>query len=166
MFMCARMRSIGRGSSTTLCICTILRLGESSTFTQIGAKVDINTINFDSKIVLVRNEVDYRNPARFADALNVYSRISAIKNTSFIFEGMLERDSTGEIIAENVAVHVWLNHKTNAPTPVPDEFRKLVQSFEGERLHHSMARNYRLSSYDFFRSIQKPFAKRKHHSDL
>ena len=107
-------------------------VGRIEYLNQIGAKVDINTINFESKVVLVRNEVDYRNPARLGDAINVYSRVSAIKNTSFIFEGMLERDSTGEVLAENVAVHVWLNHKTNAPTPVPNEFRRLVQSFEGE----------------------------------
>ena len=98
----------------------------------IGAKVDINTINNESNVVLARNEIDYRSPARYGDTINVYSRISAIKNTSFIFEGLLERGSNGEIIAENVAVHVWLNHKTNLPTPVPDDFRKLVQRFEGE----------------------------------
>jgi acyl-CoA thioester hydrolase len=98
----------------------------------IGAKVDINTINNESKVVLARNEIDYRTPARYGDTINVYSRISAIKNTSFIFEGLLERNSSGEIIAENVAVHVWLNHKTNLPMPVPDDFRKLAQRFEGE----------------------------------
>ncbi len=98
----------------------------------IGAKVDINTINSESKVVLARNEIDYRTPARYGDTINVYSRISVIKNTSFIFEGLLERSSSGEVIAENVAVHVWLNHKTNAPMPVPDYFRKLVQRYEGE----------------------------------
>ena len=98
----------------------------------IGAKVDINTINSESKVVLARNEIDYRTPARYGDTINVYSRISVIKNTSFIFEGLLERSSSGEVIAENVAVHVWLNHKTNAPMPVPDDFRKLVQRYEGE----------------------------------
>ncbi len=98
----------------------------------IGAKVDVNTINSESKVVLARNEVDYRTPARYGDTINVHSRISAIKNTSFIFEGLLERSSSGEIIAENVAVHVWLNPKTNTPMPVPNEFRKLVQRLEGE----------------------------------
>ncbi len=98
----------------------------------IGATVDINTINHESKIVIARNELDYRAPARYGDTINVYSRISAIKKSSFIFEGLLERSSDGKIIAENVAVHVWLNHKTDAPVPVPNDFRKLVQRFEGE----------------------------------
>jgi len=98
----------------------------------VGARVDINTINHESKIVIARNELDYHAPARYGNAINVYSRISAIKNTSFIFEGLLERSSDGTIIAENVAVHVWLNHKTDVPMPVPTDFRKLVQRFEGE----------------------------------
>jgi len=98
----------------------------------IGAKVDINTINNQSKVVLARNEIDYRVAARYGDTLNVYSRISSIKNTSFIFEGLLERESDGTTIAENVAVHVWLNDKTNRPMSVPDDFRKLAQKYEGE----------------------------------
>ncbi len=99
---------------------------------EIGAKVDVRSINRESKIVLARNEIDYMAPAIHGDSINVYSRISVIKNSSFIFEGFLERDSTKEILAENVAVHVWLNHSTNSPKPVPDEFRKRVQQYEGE----------------------------------
>ena len=99
---------------------------------RIGAKVDINTINRESKVVLARNEIDYITPARFGDSLIVRSRVSVIKNTSFIFEGMLEHEKSGEVVAENVAVHVWLNPATNSPTPVPDDFRKLVRQFEGD----------------------------------
>jgi acyl-CoA thioester hydrolase len=97
----------------------------------LGAKVDVNSINHESKVVLARNEVDYRTPARFGDKITVYSRISLIKTSSFIFEGILERDATQEVVAENVAVHVWLDDKTNAPMTVPQEFRRLVQKFEG-----------------------------------
>lgn len=107
-------------------------VGRIEYLNRIGAKVDVNAINTSSKVVLARNELDYVTPARFGDTLNVYSRISSIRNSSFIFEGFLERDSTKEIVAENVAVHVWLDPRSNAPTPVPDDFRKLVQRFEGE----------------------------------
>src|SRR5271169_2866077 len=82
-------------------------IGRIEYLNTIGAKVDMNTINHESKVVLARNEVNYQTPARYGDTINVYSRISAIKNSSFIFEGILERDATGELIAENVAVHVW-----------------------------------------------------------
>lgn len=107
-------------------------IGRIEYLNRIGAKVDINAINNNAKVVLVRSEVDYVSPARYGDTLDVYSRISSIRNSSFIFEGILERDGTTAIVAENVAVHVWLNPHTGAPMPVPDDFRKLVQSFEGK----------------------------------
>jgi len=107
-------------------------IGRIEYLNTIGAKVDINTINHEAKVVLARNEIDYRSPARYGDTITIYSRISAIKNSSFIFEGILERVATREILAENVAVHVWLNHKTNASMPVPNDFRKLVQRYEGK----------------------------------
>ena len=72
------------------------------------------------------------------------------RSTSFIFEGLLERSSDGKIIAENVAVHVWLNHKTDVPVPVPNDFRKLVQRFEGEHCMYPVASNYCLRDYDKF----------------
>ncbi len=108
-------------------------LGRIEYLNTIGAKIDINSINTVSKVLLARNEIDYRSPARYGDTINVYSRVSAINNSSFIFEGLLERDANGDRLAENVAVHVWMNHTRNVPMPVPDEFRRLVQRFEGER---------------------------------
>jgi acyl-CoA thioesterase FadM len=62
----------------------------------------------------------------------VYSRISAIRNTSFDFEGILENAVTKEIIGENKAIHVWLDPRTNKPTPVPQDFRNLARKFEGD----------------------------------
>ncbi len=98
----------------------------------IGATVDLNSINSDSRVVLVRNEIDYLAPAKFDDLLTVYTRISFIKNSSFAMEGIVERASTGERIVENVAYHVWLDPETNKSKPVPDAMRRLVQSFEGD----------------------------------
>ena len=99
---------------------------------QLGAKVDLNTINSSSRVVLVRNEIDYNAPARFDELLTVYTRISFIKNTSFGMEGILEKKESGEHVAENVAYHVWLDPSTHLPRPVPDDFRKLIQSYEGK----------------------------------
>ena len=98
----------------------------------LGAKVDLNTINSSSRVVLVRNEIDYNAPARFDELLTIYTRISFIKNTSFGMEGILEKKETGERVAENVAYHVWLDPATHRPRPVPDDFRKLIQAYEGE----------------------------------
>lgn len=98
----------------------------------LGIKVDINTIQHESRVVVARNEIDYRSPARFGETIDVYTRISFIHKTSFAFEGILEEATTHRRIGENVSIHVWLDHRTGTPMPVPDDFRRIVQRFEGE----------------------------------
>ena len=99
---------------------------------QLGIPISMNSILGDSKVVLVRNEIDYKSPAFFDDLLNVYTRITFIRHSSFAMEGILERAATGQIVAENVAFHVWLDPATDGPRPVPDTFRRSVQAYEGE----------------------------------
>ncbi len=97
----------------------------------LGIKLDIRGINGNSKVVLVRNEIDYKSPARFDDLLTVYSRTVFIRNTSFAMEGLIERTSTGELIANNTAYHVWLDPTTDRPKTVGQEFRRMVERYEG-----------------------------------
>ncbi|MCI0707734.1 MAG: acyl-CoA thioesterase [Ignavibacteriae bacterium] len=106
-------------------------VGRIEYFKHIGLAVDMQSITGSSKIVLVRNEIDYKLPARFDDLLNIFTRVSFIKNTSFGVEGILEREGTGEIIAENIAYHVWLDPSTDRPVSVPEHFRGIVRKFEG-----------------------------------
>jgi acyl-CoA thioester hydrolase len=100
----------------------------------IGVKVTMESIQGDARVVLVRNELNYRASARFDDLLTVYSRISYINDTSFGFEGLMEESAGGILIADNVAVHVWLDPATGAPVRVNDEFRAKVRHFEGENV--------------------------------
>ena len=97
----------------------------------LGARVDLNSINNDAKVVLVRNEIDYRAPARFDELLNVYTRTAFIHDSSFMMEGILENASTKQLIAENKAYHVWLDPTTAKSRRVPDKFRSLVRKYEG-----------------------------------
>ncbi len=98
----------------------------------LGATVDMNTIQGNGKVVLVRNEIDYESPAFFDELLNIYTRVSLIKNTSFVMEGMMEKSEGGQFVSHNIAYHVWLDPITNRPKTIADEFRMLVQKFEGE----------------------------------
>ena len=97
----------------------------------LGAKVDMQSINGHSKVVLVRNEIDYKAPASFDQILDVYTRTSFIKNTSFAMESLIENAQSGELIAANVAYHVWLDSLTGVPTTIGNEFRSLIAAFEG-----------------------------------
>ncbi len=107
----------------------------------IGVKIEYGSIQKESKVVLVRNEINYRSPARFDDALEVRTRISSIGRTSFTFEGLMTEAATGRLIAENVAVHVWLDPLSEAPSRVGDEFRRKVVAFEGEGRVANLFRN-------------------------
>lgn len=100
---------------------------------RIGALVNVTAINNESRVVLVRNEINYLKPARLGEELRVHTRTSWIRHTSFAMEGLIERPSTGEIIVENVAIHAWLDPHADVSIPVPESFRELVRRFEGER---------------------------------
>lgn len=100
----------------------------------LGVKIDINSIKHDYRVVLVRNEIDYESPAVFDELLNIYTRISTIRNTSFTFEGYIEEAQTGRLVARNVAVHVWIDPVSNRPTRVSDEFRQIVRKYEGNNV--------------------------------
>jgi acyl-CoA thioester hydrolase len=100
----------------------------------VGVAVDSSKINNEAKVVIVRNELDYNAPARFDDLLNVFIRLSYIRNSSFAFEGIIENALTGVLVAENRAIHVWLDPETNEPKRVDDDFRRLIQVFEGDNL--------------------------------
>lgn len=100
-------------------------------FRELGLRIDVGTIQHANKMILVRNEINYRSPARFDDLLDVYTRISAIKNTSFVTEGLLFDHGSGRVVGENVAVHVWLDPKTDRPVTINNAFRKAVRRFEG-----------------------------------
>jgi acyl-CoA thioester hydrolase len=106
-------------------------LGRVAFFRAMGASLDLNNINGSAKVVLVRNEIDLRAPARFDEALTVHTRIRSIRNSSFVMEGLIERRSDRAVIAENVATHVWLDPATNRPTRVPEEFRNRARTLEG-----------------------------------
>ncbi|HTY58509.1 MAG TPA: thioesterase family protein [Bacteroidota bacterium] len=98
---------------------------------QIGVPVNVEAIRGESRVVVARNEIDYITPARFGEELEVLTRVAAIGNSSFTFEGMIEAVGEGRQVARNVSVHVWLDGQSGAPVRVGDDFRRRVAGFEG-----------------------------------
>lgn len=106
-------------------------IGRVEYLKNLGVRIDINSIQHKYKVVLVRNEINYKSPAIFDELLDVHTRVSSIRNTSFAFEAYIEETATKRLIAENVAIHVWFDPMTNKPMRVSDEFRQLARNFEG-----------------------------------
>jgi acyl-CoA thioester hydrolase len=79
---------------------------------------------------IVRNEINYKSHARYDDELNIYSRISYIKNSSFGYDHLVENNRTGEIIAEGSGVIAQVDPVTRKSAPLNDHFINAVQNFE------------------------------------
>ncbi|MDH4070895.1 MAG: acyl-CoA thioesterase, partial [Ignavibacteria bacterium] len=78
----------------------------------MGVQINLEAIRKESLIVVARNEIDYLSPARYGETLKILTRISEIRNSSFIFEGIIESGGDGRRIAENRSFHVWLDEET------------------------------------------------------
>jgi len=79
---------------------------------------------------VVRNEINYYDHARFDDQLNIYTRISFIKNSSFGFEHLIENESTKKIIADGQGVIVQVDPKTHKSFPLQEDFYEKVKRYE------------------------------------
>lgn len=104
----------------------------------LGVRIDLESVAAESRVVLVRNEIDYRSPARFDDLLTVETRVAAIGDSSFVFKGIIRQAKGGRVVAENTAVHVWLDPATDAPVSVSDDFRRKVKKFEGKSVRRGL----------------------------
>ncbi|HKJ81675.1 MAG TPA: thioesterase family protein [Ignavibacteriaceae bacterium] len=79
---------------------------------------------------MARNEINYIKPAFFDDELNIYTRISYIKNSSFGYEHIVEREKDGELLAEGKGVLVHVDPVTKRSTKLSDEFYAKVLQFD------------------------------------
>ncbi|HSW55452.1 MAG TPA: thioesterase family protein [Ignavibacteriaceae bacterium] len=85
----------------------------------------------DGKIFfMVRNEINYRSHAYYDDVLDVYSRISYIKNSSFGYDHLIIKQKTGEVIVDGKGVVVYVDPKTRKSISLPDNFIQKVKAFE------------------------------------
>ncbi len=85
----------------------------------------------DNKLFyVVRNEINYKDHARFDEELNIYSRISYIKNSSFGFEHLIVKSKENVIVADGSGVIVCVDPSTKKSTPLSKEFYEKISEFE------------------------------------
>lgn len=81
---------------------------------------------------MVRNEINYKDHARFDDELNIYTKIVYIRNSSFGFEHVVENNKTKKIIADGAGVLVHVDPESRKASPLPEFFYEKVKAFEGD----------------------------------
>jgi len=102
---------------------------------QLGFKLlPGGTFDNGIKVLVKRNEITYHFPARIDDLIDVFTRVSYIKNSSFCFEHLLINPETNKLYCFNKSIQVNLNPDTNLPERIPDKYRKLFEDFEGRDL--------------------------------
>ncbi len=79
---------------------------------------------------MVRNEINYKGHARFDDELNIYTKVSYIKNSSFGFDHLVENVTSKQIIADGKGVVAQINGRTRVSEPLSENFIKTVMSFD------------------------------------
>jgi acyl-CoA thioester hydrolase len=85
----------------------------------------------DGKIFfMVRNEINYRSHAYYDDVMDVYSKISYIKNSSFGYDHLIVKQKNGEIIVDGKGVVVFVDPKTRKSVSLPENFIEKVKLFE------------------------------------
>ncbi len=87
---------------------------------------------YNFPLIVVHNSIDYYNPARYRDTLMIHSRISKIGDSSLHFENLVTRDNT--IIAFSKAIMVKINPNSGKSESLPEEFKKIVNRFEGDEI--------------------------------
>ena len=95
-----------------------------------GLLPDDNIFSEESLYYMVHNEINYLKPAFFDDDLNIYTRISYIKHSSFGFEHIVENSKSKKIIAEGGGVSVNVNPVSKKSSPISDEVIEKVKTYE------------------------------------
>ncbi|MCH7774620.1 MAG: acyl-CoA thioesterase [Bacteroidetes bacterium] len=95
-----------------------------------GLLPDDNIFSEESLYYMVHNEINYFKPSFFDDELNIYTRISYIKHSSFGFEHIVENSKSKKIIAEGGGVSVHVNPVSKKSSPISNEVIEKVKSFE------------------------------------
>ncbi len=99
-------------------------------FKKLGLIPKDGLFSDDKLFFVVRNEINYRVHARYDDELNVYSRISFIKNSSFGFEHIIENAATNEVVADGSGVIVKVDPQTRKSAPLDIDFISKIKQVE------------------------------------
>jgi acyl-CoA thioester hydrolase len=89
-------------------------------------------LNTGITLIVKRNEINYEAPANVDDLIDVYTRISYIKNSSFCFEHVILDSETGKLLVTQKSVQVNLNPQTRRPERLPGNLRDVIVKFEGK----------------------------------
>ena len=78
-------------------------------------------------------KISFRSPAALGETLEVGQRVSRVGETSLVFDFEI-RGGDGRLVAEGSTVHVAFDYGMRRPVPVPEEWRRRIESHEARSL--------------------------------
>ena len=84
--------------------------------------------------VMRASTVEYHAPARFDDLLEIFVRAARIGRTSTTYECAAYRMDDDELMVTATQTLVLVDLEQRRACEIPDEYRSLIHSFEGEDL--------------------------------
>ncbi len=83
----------------------------------------------ENGLIIARTEIDYFEPIFLNENIFCCTRISSIRNKSFIFENVLISENKN-IKSFAKSIMVCFNYNLNSTISVPDNWKKAIASFE------------------------------------
>lgn len=99
-------------------------------------KIDIlDTTEKDTfTLVVAKSILEFKQPAKMFDRLQVWCRAKEIRNKSFTLEYVITREGeTNPLLVADV-IYASFNQNKNGAVPLPDFVRERMEEFEGEAL--------------------------------
>ena len=84
---------------------------------------------YQLSLILARITVDFRNPARFPERLEIGARVTHVGTKSFDMEHEI-RGGDGRLVLEASSVLVAYDYEADASMPVPEDWRARLAAYE------------------------------------
>lgn len=76
--------------------------------------------------ILAEISCRFLKPLYVDETIVVHTRVTEIKNSSFIIEYELKDKITGAVVATGRSAQVWYDYKIGKPIPIPEKYRKIL----------------------------------------
>ncbi|WP_216829476.1 acyl-CoA thioesterase [Alkalihalobacterium elongatum] len=88
-------------------------------------------------LVVAKMTLEYHQPARLDDVINVYCRIKKLARSSITCAYVITREGTNEILVTAESIQVSYNGETKKSQPVPSDIAKKIKAYEGNNIEAS-----------------------------
>jgi acyl-CoA thioester hydrolase len=94
----------------------------------------LGAVAVEGDFVMRASSVEYHAPARFDDLIETFVRVTRIGRTSTTYELAAYRLEGDELMVTATQTLVLVDLEHRKACPIPDEYRALIRSFEGDDL--------------------------------